>query len=95
MPTRLRTIKFNSNTYQYAVTQHTKKTESHQAGIFIKYDFAGLGVEVVESREKITSLFTRLCGILGRGMETLPFFVSNYFKSVKNYSRGFSQVTLI
>ena len=63
--TRLRTIKFNSNTYQYAVTQHTKKTESHQAGIFIKYDFAGLGVEVTESREKVTSLVTRLCGILG------------------------------
>ena len=74
MPTRLRTIKFNSNTYQYAVTQHTKKTESHQAGIFIKYDFAGLGVEVVESREKITSLFTRLCGILGQGEWTICHF---------------------
>jgi len=65
VPTRLRTIRFKSNTYQYAVTQHTKKTEAGQGGIFIKYDFAGLGVEVTESREKITSLVTRLCGILG------------------------------
>ena len=33
--------------------------------IDFRYDFAGLGVEIVETREKISSLVTRLCGILG------------------------------
>jgi len=33
--------------------------------ISFRYDFSGLGVEVVEYRENITSLLTRLAGILG------------------------------
>ena len=33
--------------------------------MILRYDFAGLGVEIVETREKLSSLVTRLCGILG------------------------------
>merc|ERR1711990_362590 len=65
VPTKLRTNKFNQETYQYAVTQHIRKSEHQGSGIIIKYDFAGLGVEITESREAISSLLTRLCGILG------------------------------
>jgi len=65
VPTKLRTNKFDQETYQYAVTQHIKKSEHEGSGITIKYDFAGLGVEITESREKFSSLITRLCGILG------------------------------
>jgi len=64
VPTKLDTSKFHrTETYQYAVTQHSKKAP--EAGIHFRYDFAGLGVEIVETREKISSLVTRLCGILG------------------------------
>ena len=57
VPTKLRTTKFTKDTYQYAVTQHAKETEEHRTGIFFKYDFAGLGVEVIETRESLRYKF--------------------------------------
>lgn len=70
VPTRIKTFKFSKKTYQYAVTQHTKvlplgKHSHSSPGIFFKYDFSGIGVEVTENREALSSLLTRLAGILG------------------------------
>ena len=37
VPTKLKTFKFNTQTYQYAVTQHTKLSSQEGSGIFIRY----------------------------------------------------------
>lgn len=64
VPTKLKTFRFTTTTYQYAVTQHTKTSEQNP-GIFFQYDFSGLGVEISEYRESFIGLLTRLAGILG------------------------------
>ena len=75
----------DTTTYQYAMTQHEKVSEKNP-GIFIKYDFSGLGVQITEYRESLVSLLTRLAGILGGIFASSGIIASSvgYISSLSN-----------
>ncbi|XP_067654341.1 endoplasmic reticulum-Golgi intermediate compartment protein 2-like [Haliotis asinina] len=70
VPTEVRTYLVNENTYQFAVSQRSRKIDhskgSHGVpGIFVKYDLSSLMIRVREEHKPYWQFMVRLCGIIG------------------------------